>query len=86
MAHTGEETAFLQQDNKNLFQWFKDWQMIFSVKKCKSMQTGHNTSLHECTVKEEKLQSVTEENDLGIIIYNNMKPSKYVSVLLKRPI
>ena len=32
---TAEDIAILQQDINNLWQWSKDWQMLFNVKKCK---------------------------------------------------
>ena len=69
------EIATLQQDISNLCQWSKDWQMVFSVKKCKVLHVGHNNVHHGYSMNGEVLQSVTEETDLGVIISNDLKPS-----------
>ena len=58
------EIATLQQDISNLYQWSKDWQMVFNVKKCKVLHVGHNNVHHGYSMNEEVLQSVTEETDL----------------------
>ena len=70
------DIELLQQDIKNLCKWSKDWQVVFSVKKCKSLHIGNNNIHHEYTMESELLQQVTEETDLGVIISQDLKPSK----------
>ena len=75
-VHTNAEIAILQEDIKNLCQWSKDWQMVFNVKKCKSLHIGYNNPNHDYIMDKEVLQSVSEESDLGVIILSDLKPSK----------
>ena len=78
------EIATLQQDISNLCQWSKDWQMVFNVKKCKVLHVGHNNVHHGYSMNGEVLQSVTEETDLGVIISNDLKPSKQCVSAVKK--
>ena len=50
--------------------------MVFNVKKCKVLHIGHNNAFHSYRMNGEELQSVPEETDLGIIVSNDLKPSK----------
>ena len=60
----------------------KDWRMLFNVKKCKVLHIGHNNAYCNYSMNGEILQSVTEETGLGIIVSNDLKPSKqYVSAI-----
>ena len=49
---------------------------FFNVKKCKVLHIGHNNVYYEYSMDGEILQSVTEETYLGIIVSNDLKPSK----------
>ena len=75
LAPTAEDIDILQQDINNLCQWSKNWQMVFNVKKCEVVHLGHNNA-YQYSMNDEGLQSVTEETDLGIIVSNDLKPSK----------
>ena len=48
--------------------------MVFNVKKCKVLHIGDNNACHSYRMNGE--QSVPEETDLGIIVSNDLKPSK----------
>ena len=50
--------------------------MFFNVKKCKVLHIGHNNAYYDYSMNGEILQSVKEETDLGIIVSNDLKPSK----------
>jgi len=63
----------LQQDLDRLVQWSTDWQMSFNVDKCKVMHIGRNNSKHTYTMEGRRLQEITEERDLGIIVTNDLK-------------
>ena len=82
--HTNAEIAILQEDIKNLCQWSKDWQMVFNVKKCKSLHIGYNNPNHDYIMDKEVLQSVSEESDLGVIISSDLKPSKQCVSAVKK--
>ena len=80
---TAEDIDILQQDINNLCQWSKDWQMLFNVKKCKVLHIGHNNAYCDYSMNGEILQSVTE-TDLGIIVSNDLKPSKQCVSAVKK--
>ena len=71
---------------ENLCQWFKEWQMLFNVKKCKVLHIGHNNAYCDYSMNGEILQSVTEDTDLGIIVSNYLKPSKQCVSAVKKGI
>ena len=49
---------------------------VFDVNKCKVLHIGHNNPDCDYSMNGEILQSVSEETDLGIIVSNDLKPSK----------
>ena len=73
---TAEDIETLQQDINNLYQWSKDLQMIFNMKKCKLLRIGHDNAQLDYTMNGEILQSVSEETDLGVIVSHDLKHSK----------
>ena len=81
---TAQDVDILQQDINNLCQWSKDWQMVFNVKKCKVLHMDHNNAFHSYRMNGEELQSVPEETDLGIIVSNDLKPSKQCVSAVKK--
>ena len=58
--------------------------MLFNVKKCKVLHIGHNNAYCDYSMNGEILQSVTEETDLGIIVSNDLKPSKQCVSAVKK--
>ena len=58
--------------------------MLFNVKKCKVLHIGHNNAYCDYSMNGEVLQSVTEETDLGIIVSNDLKPSKQCVSAVKK--
>ena len=81
---TAEDIDILQQDINNLCQWSKDWQMLSNVKKCKVLHKTHNHAYCDYSMNGEVLQSVTEETDLGIIVSNDLEPSKQCVSAVKK--
>jgi len=63
-----EDSFLLQQDLDCLMEWSKYWHPDFNIDKCKIMR------IQQCCHNEFKLQEVTEEKDLGIIVTNDLKP------------
>ena len=58
--------------------------MLFNVKKCKVLHIGHNNAYCDYSMNGEILQSVTEETDSGIIVSNDLKPSKQCVSAVKK--
>ena len=51
--------------------------MKFNVMKCKIIHIGRNNGQADYTMNGVKLQKVSEEKDLGIIVSDDLKPSKH---------
>jgi len=75
---SSQDSCVLQADLDSLMRWSDEWLMKFNCDKCKVMHIGHSldteyymTALGKTT----KLEVITEEKDLGVIIANNLKPS-----------
>jgi len=62
---SAEDVSALQSDLSNLVAWFKEWQMLFNVEKCKVMHIGYNNVQVEYVVNDVKLERVADEKDLG---------------------
>jgi len=73
------EIDSLRNDLNNLVSWSKEWQMLFSVDKCKVMHVGYNNCCAEYDMDGNKLETVTEEKDLGVVISDNLKWDKQCS-------
>ena len=73
---TPDDVSQLQLDLDKLGRWSDCWLMPFNVGKCKIMHFGHNNSNADYFLQGIKLQVVTDEKDLGIIIQNNLKCDK----------
>ena len=76
-----EDAEGLQQYLERLVNWSDTWLLCFrfSAEKCKVMHIGHNMKsvyfLNDKGLVVE-LQEVEEEKDLGVLISNDLKPSK----------
>ena len=81
---TPTDGSQLQIVISNLCDWARKWQMYFNVDKCKVLHLGqknpHLTYLMDGT----QIQSVTQEKDLGVIIYDNAKPSEQCAKAVKK--
>jgi len=69
----------LQADLNHLMDWSEIWQMPFNASKCKVMHLGNENNHSEYFLGSHKLESVSEEKDLGIYITDNLKPTSSVS-------
>jgi len=65
----------MQEALDKLCDWAEQWGMMFNVSKCKVMNMGHANPKYEYTMAGQKLETTTEERDIGVIISANMKPS-----------
>ena len=69
-----EDGFLLQQDLDCLMEWSKYWRLDFNIDKCTIMR------IQQCChdkfkLNGNKLQEVTKEKDLGIIVTKDLKPS-----------
>ena len=65
----------MQSDLNKLAEWSDQWQMPFNVDKCKVMHFGRGNLNHTYSLKGKNLEKITQENDLGILIRNDLKVS-----------
>jgi len=68
MVYSEEDVSVLHFDLCNLVEWSKEWQMLFNADKCRVMHMGYNNKLAEYHMNDVKLECVSEEKDLGVII------------------
>ena len=71
-----QDVTQLQEDLVNVAAWSNDWQMLVNVEKCKVMHMGYNNTCSEYLLNGTKLESVSEEKDLGVFISDDLKWDK----------
>ena len=81
---SADDVSDLQSDLSNLVEWSKEWQMIFNVEKCKVMHMGYNNEHAEYVMNNVKLECVTDEKDLGVIVSDDLKSGKQCSEVVKK--
>ena len=74
-----KDRADLQECLNLICNWASKWGMHFNVNKCKVMHIGKNNPKADYYMNGEKLADSEMERDIGIIISNNLKPSKQCS-------
>jgi len=75
-AGTSESVNKLRADLQVLWKWTVKWQMNFNIDKCKVMHIGANNLEEDYVMEGKKLEKISEEKDLGVIISSNFKVSK----------
>lgn len=78
-----QDVESLRSDLKKLYKWSEDWQMQFNVDKCAVIHMGHRNQQNEYSLGSNKLQKLTVERDLGIIIDNSAKFSEQCNAAIK---
>lgn len=73
---SSESREKLQEDLRVLCEWSMKWQMKFNTDKCKVMHIGAQNLEAEYFMEGNKLEKVSEEKDLGVMISRNFKVSK----------
>ena len=74
----------LQEDLKEIGEWSEKWQMPFNLDKCKVMHVGQRNDKAKYELLGKELDICTEEKDLGVIITNDLKPSKQCTHVEKK--
>ena len=79
----------LQDDINRLIEWSKKWELKFNTSKCKVMHFGNDIS-NSYTMpdfndeKRKKLEFITEEKDLGVIIDHKLNFSSHIVTQVKK--
>jgi len=65
----------LQEDLHRLIRWAEEWQMLFNVDKCKVglLHVGNSDLCRQYFMHGQKLDKVSQERGLGVIISNDLK-------------
>ena len=67
----------LQTDLFNVIQWSEKWRLTFNTSKCKVMHIGttnpNNKFAMDTLPNDVMIETVTEENDLGVAFDNELK-------------
>ena len=76
-AENNSEIRKLQSDLEKIGDWSQKWQMPFNVDKCKVMHIGHRNTNAEYKLLGKKIESCSQEKDLGVTISNDLQFSKH---------
>ena len=81
---SNNEAKEMQNNLDKLTNWAKTWQMSFNTDKCKVLHIGYRNVKTNYLMNGSQLQNTDEENDLGVTISSNLKPSKQCSEVVKK--
>jgi len=70
------DATTLQEALHRLIRWAEEWQLLFNVDECKVMHVGNSDLCRPYFMHRQKLDEVTQERDLGVIISNDLKVSQ----------
>ena len=77
VVRNDKDAEMLQGDINAIKKWAETWMMKFNVSKCKHMRISRNSANPDYFMGNEngpqRLENITVEKDLGILITNNMK-------------
>jgi hypothetical protein len=76
-ADAHENSSIIQGDINKATEWAKQWQMEFNIDKCKVMHIGSKNVNFEYNMTGNRLEIVTTERDLGVLISNKFKTSDH---------
>ena len=75
-ANNDYDRQTIQRDLDSLLEWSDKWQMPFKSSKCVVMHLGKGNQEFTYYMGNQQLDTVDEERDLGVVITNNLKPSR----------
>ena len=73
----------LQDDLNSLSAWSRQWLLGFSKEKCVVIRVKKALDFIYC-IDGHALECVSEQNDLGVTISNELKPSKHIDSIIKK--
>jgi len=81
---TEEDAFIMREDLRRLYEWAKNWKMLFNVDKCSVMHMGKGNRKFEYNIGGVTLRASEEERDLGVIMHSSAKPSRQCVEAAKR--
>src|SRR6218665_1086242 len=81
---TEEDASVMREDLRRLYEWAKDWQMLFNVDKCSVLHMGRGNKKFKYDIGGVALRASEEERDLGVIMHSSAKPSRQCVEAAKR--
>lgn len=81
---TAGEALALQDDLNRLYEWSKDWQMLFNTAKCKCLHFGFNNPRHEYFLGGGLIASTMQEKDLGVNIHESLDVGHHCATAVKK--
>ena len=79
-----DDNKTLQDDINKLTEWSARWQLPFNIAKCKSLHIGKSNNKYVYEMNGQRLEQVTEEKDLGVLIDNELKFHKQTATAIKK--
>ena len=76
---TPEDIEALKRDMLKIQEWSEKWLLMFNEEKCSTMHIGHSNLNTDYMLNNKTLQKTTVEKDLGVLVSNDLKPSKHVT-------
>lgn len=74
----------LQSDIDKIKNWSLDWQMPLNDAKCTVLHLGGTNPGHQYNIGTQRIASVTEQRDLGIVVSKDLKWEKHISSIVKK--
>ena len=74
----------MQEDLDKLYNWAKEWDMTFNVKKCHILHFGNGNHCAEYRIGGEIISQGECINDLGITVCKDFKFSNHCSTVVKK--
>ena len=81
-TQTVADCALLQQDLNHVSAWTRNWQIQFNLEKCVVMRTKQSLRF-TYFIDGHPLTEVDQQRDLGLIVSNDLKPSKHVAEITR---
>ena len=83
IVESAEDGEVMQGMINNLAEWAKRWKMDFNAAKCKVIHVRNKNPKTEYQMNGIKMEAVSEERDLGVIISSTMKPANQCAAAAK---
>ena len=79
-----EQCMQVQKQLDSIYQWSKDWQMLFNHDKCVVLHLGSENARHTYYLNGQEIKSTECEKDLGVFIHSSLKPSVHIAEIVKK--
>jgi len=81
-----QDVVELQNDINNIAAWGIKWGLTFNIQKCKTLPIAGfmDINQHHYSIGSHQLETVTEMNDLGILISSNLRFNLQITTMTKK--